>query len=144
MKTLVGIVSDILNENKNDNILKILNITITDWKVNGEDDILSRREPSAGRTILSILDEFKKIGKKISGSSDAGIIFREQSLKDVVMEIWLYDWSFKTYVAVADGTSRRLMVSVGCIDPTRDRMIAEYELPVDVVKSILVANGVSC
>lgn len=147
MKSLACIVAEAfcpVNES-NKNLLELFKPLMTTFKVNGEDD----QKIIKGREIKTYIEELrtklKSAGLKSTAMASAEVIISERSLKDLMVQIANYSPVETTYYAHYNDTGRNAICGVNSFGPDNGgKNIIRFDLPVEVAKEILRANGCKC
>lgn len=146
MKSLACIVAEVfcpVNES-NKNLLELLKPLMTTFKVNGEDDQqIYKNGLDLKRYIETLRIDLEKSHLKSTAMAEAEIIISEHSLRDKKVQIALYAPIETTYYAHYNDTGRNAICGVNPFGPDNggSRNPIRYDIPVEVAKELLRANG---
>lgn len=151
MKSLVSICAEALsdshiNESTDKKLLDIFEPLMTTFTVaGGEDD---QQIFKNGRELKSYIedlaDKLKAAKLKSTPMTEAEVIIGKHSLRDLKVQIALYTPVETTYYAHYNDTGRSAICGVNGFGPSNGGNPVRYDIPVDVAKAILRANGCNC
>lgn len=150
MKSLASIVAETIgpvNEASDKKLLELLKPLMTTFKVNGEEDQqIYKNGLDLKRYIETLQIDLEKAYLKSTAMADAEIIISKHSLRDKKVQIALYTPIETTYYAHYSDTNRNAICGVNPFGPSNagDKRPVRYDIPVEVAKQVLRANGCNC